>query len=140
MRYKVETKLEYNNTTEYRQCCRDLFGMKPHIYKQKINHIETHNKEKLDNESQDELAYDDLAVTEMIDYIYNETIDLPIFNKLYILAASVMLSEDPEIGIAVLFSYDYMKIFHECLIEFFLFNKLDDNFKPYRELIITLSS
>ena len=38
---------------------------------------------------------------------------------IYIKAAGFMMSEDPGIGLAVLFSYDYFALFHLVLCDYF---------------------
>jgi hypothetical protein len=54
------------------------------------------------------------------------------------MAALRMFSEDIDIGLAVLFSYDYMQLFHLCLVEFF-YDRFNKDFEPYRELVKLLS-
>ena len=62
-----------------------------------------------------------------LDNIYLKTHNIEIFNELYTLAASKMISVDPEIGLAVLFSFTYFEIFHQCLTFYFHQDKIDDN-------------
>lgn len=139
MRYRVETVVNYTNSQEYRQCCRDLFEMNSETYEKNIHNIENHNKEELDQESRDELAYDEGAISKMMDFVFECTKGLKEFDDLYKMAARRMLSEDPDIGLAILFSYDYMQLFHLCLIEFFSDKLNHRNFEPYRELVKQLS-
>ena len=49
--------------------------------------------------------------------IYDSYENHPV-KKLYDAGASKMLSENREIGLAVLFSYDYMKYFHSCVVDY----------------------
>ena len=134
MHYRVETPVEYNNTEQYRQCIRALFEMDQTVYEQRIKDIENHNQEVLDDITRDEMSYDDAAAIQVMDYVYFCTKDVVEFKELYYKAALRMFSEDPNIGIAVLFSYDYLQLFHLCLVEFFS-EKFIVSFEPYRELV-----
>ena len=49
-------------------------------------------------------------------------------------SASKMFSEDENIGLAVLFSYDYFNLFHLCLVDFFEKHKLDEKNNYYINL------
>jgi len=106
---------EYLGTSEsgnasYRQCLRDFF----------IMNLPTDIPTDIDDESQDELLYDTFAVKSGLEFIYQQTKEDARFIVLYQLSAGQMLSEDREIGLAVLFSYDYFQPFFHCLKTFFL--------------------
>lgn len=58
-----------------------------------------------------------------LDEIYESTKDQEILQDFYIKAAGFMMSEDPGIGLAVLFSYDYFSLFHYVLCDFY--NKIE---------------
>ena len=116
MKYPINIVVKYSNDKEYRNCLRQIFSM---------NTNSTWNDSDitdLDEVSQDELLYDFYASTNFLDFIYDETKNNTSFIELYSLAASVMISTDTNIGLAVLFSYDYFIYFHKCLCIFF-----DDN-------------
>lgn len=134
MRYRVETPVNYTNTVQYRQCIRALFEMDQKVYENRIREIENHNQEIMDDETRDEMSYDDAASMKVLDYVYNCTKDLVEFKELYSKAALRMFSEDPNIGIAILFSYDYLQLFHLCLVKFYK-DEFNADFEPYRELI-----
>ena len=119
MRYRVETVVKYSNTPEYRQCCRELFAMNPDVYQTNIARIERHNQEELDPETRDEMAYDGDIVNATMEYVLECTKGVPELMELYRMAAATMISEDVGLGIAVLFSYDYMQMFHLCLVDFY---------------------
>ena len=68
----------------------------------------------LDDETRDEMLFDENQVSKGLDYVYNLTKTNDHFNDLYYSAAKVMFSEDPNIGIAVLYSYDYFIFFYLC--------------------------
>ena len=73
----------------------------------------------LDEETKDELLFDNEAISKTMDFIYEKTHNNILFKELYSIAASKMFSEDLQIGLAVLFSYDFFEKFHLCLIDFF---------------------
>jgi len=107
------THVEYATTTEYRELLRTIFNMNPE------NFPEESKDEEIDDESRDEFAYDEAAAAIAMDYVFQSTQDNPLFQKLYQLAANKMLSEDPSIGLSILFCYDYLDVFHKCLVDYF---------------------
>jgi len=68
------------------------------------------------NEGED---YDESAANMALDYVYLKTKNHPVFQEIYTLASTQMMSEDPEIGLAVVFSYDYLIPFHAILVAHF---------------------
>ena len=115
--YPVDIFIEYNSTREYRASLRKLFSMDAKNYVDKINLIK--QSEILDEETEDELAYDEESSSKIMDYVFEKTKENSGFDKLYELAAGRMFSTDRTIGLAVLFSYDYLQHFHVCLVEYF---------------------
>jgi hypothetical protein len=138
MEYPLDIKIEYTNTSEYRECLRNLFKMNKNKFQEKINDIENHNKEKLDDITKDEISYDNNAVILMMEYTFNKTKNIDEFKELYKLAALRMFSEDLTIGQAVLFSYDYLYYYHYCLVEIFN-NRFHKDFELYKKLVKLLS-
>ena len=138
MEYPLNIKIEYTNTSEYRECLRNLFKMNKNSFQEKINNIENHNKEKLDDITKDEISYDNDAAILMMEYTFNKTKNIDEFKKLYKMAALRMFSEDLTIGQAVLFSYDYLYYYHYCLVEIFN-NRFHKDFELYKNLIKLLS-
>ena len=65
-----------------------------------------------------ETGFDNEMIDRTLDKIYLKTKAQPLFQKVYVKAASFMLSENPEIGLAVLFAYDNLPLFHPVLVEF----------------------
>ena len=107
--YNAElTDIRYSNDIEYRNCLRRLFYM---------NRIESDYTD-VDIVTQDENDYDMDSSSKAMDYVYGITSHHPQFQQLYDIAASKMLSTDREIGLAVLFSYDYMALFHNCILSY----------------------
>lgn len=123
--YPINLVVRYNNTLEYRQSLRLLFSMSDSKYPAL--------DEDIDEVSRDELEYDEEAAKQAMDYVFRTTKKNPIFNELYLLAAARMFSTDPEIGLSVLFSYDYLEIFHYCLVSFYDKTVLSDRIIPFDE-------
>jgi len=107
--YDLKKDVYYSNTTDYRKCLRELFHMKC-IFNPEL--------EDIDEETKDELLYDEERMSFVMDELYNATKNNDCFNELYDLAAATMFSTDRTIGQAVLFSYDYLCYFHNCLASF----------------------
>lgn len=113
----------YNDDKSYRQSLRLLFNMRENIQKD------------LDEITQDEQNYDLEAANKAMDYVYSKTKDNVHFQKLYDCAAAKMFSTDHEIGLAVLFSYDNLIQFHNCIVEYLLEPKrFDDESASYIEM------
>ena len=122
------TQIQYTNNIEYRNCLRQLFHM---------THMK--NDDDIDVVTQDENNYDNDASTIAMDYIYKITKDSVPIQQLYDIAASKMFSIDREIGLAVLFSYDYMSLFHDCILSFIKApDKFDENNKAYCALLLKI--
>ena len=119
--YNINYNVYFESNKQYRKCLRDVFYMNMNNIDTSLNEIED-----LDDETEDELLYDHTAITKGLDYVFNLTKNNEHFMDLYISAASCFFSEDPNIGISVLFSYDYFQQFHLCLVDFFN-NKFDIN-------------
>jgi hypothetical protein len=94
--------------------------------------------EGLDEETQDELLYDEKTMSIIMDEIYDATKNNDLFNELYDLAAARMFSTDRTIGQAVLLSYDYLCFFHNCLASF-LKDEFDNKNEYYLLLKIKLT-
>jgi len=97
--------VQYENDSQYRACLRQMFCM---ITPKDLD-------AELDIITMDENDYDEAATSKAMDFVYEKTRKNPQFLHLYDQAAAKMLSEDREIGLAVLFSYDYMALFHNCI-------------------------
>jgi hypothetical protein len=92
--------------------------MNAEVYNNNVNKLETANNETLDDETRDEISYDDNSANKTLDYVFELTKLHPLFNTVYLSAAAKMISTDTSIGIAVLFSYDYFEEFHKCIVLF----------------------
>jgi hypothetical protein len=73
----------------------------------------------IDPISRDELEYDEKSADIAMQYVMNHTQNEALFAPIYEQAASFMFSTDANIGLAVLFSYDYLLLFHNCLRDYF---------------------
>ena len=110
MTYNTNLILNYSDDFGYRQSIRDVFGM---------NCSPDSVDGDYDAVTRDELMYEADAISAGLDDIYARTKDVPEFQEIYTICAGFMLSVDPNIGLAVVFSYDYFDKFHPCLVDFF---------------------
>lgn len=94
----------YTSNTEYRKSVRDFCKMNcPKI-----------DFKDYDEETFDEMLYDALASKNTMDFIYQKTREHPLWQDIYDKAAAKFLSEDREIGLSVLFCYDFFWYFKNC--------------------------
>jgi hypothetical protein len=112
--YPTDMKISYKDDIEYRKIFRILFQMTCNIIS-----VTDDNQEDIDEITLDEWNYDSESTTRFMDLIYDSTRVNPIFQDLYKKSAGLMLSEDYEIGLAILFSYDYLVLFHLVLCDYF---------------------
>ena len=112
--YPIEFHIQYTNDKEYRSTIRTLCNMSSNIVA-----LSQPLDEDIDEITRDEWDYDQDAITKLLDFVYSSTVNEPILNAIYQTAAGFMLSEDPNIGLAVLFSYDYLMDFHPVLCDYF---------------------
>jgi hypothetical protein len=112
------TKISYNNNTEYRNTLRSVFHMNMSELLKKQRELYT-NFDTFDEETRDELLFDDNAIEQGLNFLYEKTRNYKEFTDNYLIAAGFMFSENPEIGLAVLLSYDYFSLFYSGLVAFF---------------------
>lgn len=105
--FDFDNSATYNSNMEYRDFLRDIFFM--NLPKN------PENPDDIDNETLDENNYDEDVISRTMDVLFELTKGNGLFQQLYVSAAAKMLSEQLEIGQAVLFSYDYLPLFHKCL-------------------------
>jgi hypothetical protein len=131
--YPIHQRIQYSNDTEFRQSIRSVFGMNEQT------HITT--DPHLDEISKDEMNFDDTQVEEWTKWVSMETAQCYELQELYKLAAATMMSLDTEIGLAVLFSFDYFKDFHSTLCAYFADRTIDlDMLQCYERLWNRLST
>jgi hypothetical protein len=103
-----------------------------------MNCVSIDDLNDIDEETKDELLYDEQKTSIVMDELYNATKHNELFNELYDLAAATMFSTDRTIGQAVLLSYDYLCYFHNCLASF-LKGEFDNKNEYYLLLKIKLT-
>ena len=112
-KYNTETLLiQYTDNFTYRNTLRSLFGMNS-------NKTDIENQyDTIDNETLDELDYDDDRMCKIMSELFELTKDNALFQSLYDLAAAKLFSVDRQLGQGILFSYDYLYLFHACMCVF----------------------
>lgn len=78
--------IQYSNDVEYKT----------------VLHYLCHNRNDLERQ-----------LTLALDFIWENTHDLPEFAELYKMGAAEMVSEDGTIGLAIMFSYDHLRDFYQ---------------------------
>jgi hypothetical protein len=126
----------YSSDEEYRAFLRRLMQMDPTKFYETEDIKCDPTDPKVSSETIDEYNYDCNAVNVYLDGVYKTTKDHPQFQRLYLAAAALMFSVDPEIGLAVLMSYDYLAWFHSSY-NAFLSNpsEFTENEEYYSKLI-----
>ena len=102
----------YSSDKEYRAFLRKIIQMDPAKFYETEEIKCDPTDPKVSEETIDEYNYDSAAVGIYLDRLYAKTKDHPEYQELYKLAAALMFSENPEIGLAVLMSYDYLAWFY----------------------------
>lgn len=127
--YLYYLDIQYENDFQYRKCLRNVFCM---ISRESLD-------KDLDEVTMDENNYDEEKSKKAMDYVYSRTTNHPLFNHLYEKAAALMFSVDKSIGLCVLFSYDYLHCFHNCLKCFFQEpEQFNEKSHPYQDLVKAL--
>lgn len=113
----LPSAIMYDNDNEYRNVIRNVFNFDRNTFYD--YHGKIKNLNEVDPISKDELLYDSEAVTHSMNFIYNATKNNGEFSEMYLKAAARMFSTDPQIGQAVLCSYDTFHWYYSC-VWFFL--------------------
>jgi hypothetical protein len=113
--YPTEFRVQYANDKEYRAIIRTLCNMTSNI----VALSQSDQDEDIDEITRDEWDFDQDAIAKLFNFIDSVTSKEPLFDEIYKKAAGFMLSEDSSIGLAVLFSYDYLTVFHPVLCDYF---------------------
>jgi hypothetical protein len=108
--FDINMDVAYQSNEQYRATLRRMFFMDISMCALTL--------ESIDEETRDELTYDESTVSAVMDKLFDLTKSHPLFQYLYDAAAAKMISTNREIGQAVLFSYDYLPLFHKCLASF----------------------
>ena len=127
IKYNTHLEIVYTNNAEYRECIRKLFHMK---YVWPSDDL----PDDLEDETRDEMNYDETQMTKTLDQLFALTENHPLFQELYDLAAARMFSTDRPTGQAILLSYDFLWIFHKIMSGFLLSTHLAESNEHYLEL------
>ncbi len=115
----------YRNNKEYRKALQELCFLRyPDTFP------EGDYPEGTDPESCHEMTYDLENMTYALDFIWHNTRKHPLFIDVYKLTAEEMFTEDLEVGLAILFSYDYLKYFYPVFREYMVLNEYFDERHP----------
>ena len=108
--------IEYKTNKDYRLLIRTIFRMD--IDKVKLDLEKLYDVSQMDEETYDELVYDNDKMFIVLNDLYVITKKNKLFKELYDLAAAKMFSTLREIGQSILFSYEYLYLFHPCMCVF----------------------
>ena len=102
----------YDSDQTYRAFLRQIMQMDPTKFYETEDIQCDPSDPRVSEETIDEYNYDGAAVAKYLDGVYDLTKTRKEFQRLYTAAAALMFSEKPDIGLAVLFSYDYLACFY----------------------------
>jgi hypothetical protein len=126
--FDINMEASYQSNEQYRATLRRMFFMDVSMCALTL--------ESIDEETRDELTYDESTVSAVMDKLFDITKGHPLFQYLYDAGAAKMISTNREIGQAVLFSYDYLPLFHKCLASFI---RNPEDFNESNEYYVSLS-
>ena len=121
--------VRYTTNKEYRQAIRDFCNM---------NTIALEFETDVDDETYDELQFDMDSMKQSMDIIFEMTKDNKYWTILYEKAAAKFFSTHNEIGLSVLFSYDYFSKFVDCWNWFLEGKEFNENTNCYITLLNAL--
>jgi hypothetical protein len=116
--YNYKIPVQYTDTKEYRECFRNAFFIDTERILDEMQRIYP-NFDSFDHETKDELLFDEPKVNSAMGDILTMTMFAEPFREFYKKAASFVISEVPDIGLAILLAYDYFQYFHAVLVEWF---------------------
>ena len=127
--YPTQLNIQYSTDQEYRKCLRDVFQMDSTQFPD-VKDMD------LDQVTADEMMYDEKAASRTMEHVFENTFQHKDFILLYEKAASFMFSIDTNIGLTILFGYDYLDLFHPLLSGFFsnMDNKTLSSMSEYKLL------
>lgn len=129
--YNTDYKtIDYNNNREYRECLRRVFYMTCNL-----DNLIQENPD-YDDETLDEELYENENTITAIDNIFERTKDNCVFQKMYLHAAGKLISERMDLGMVVLFSYDFFENFHSCLVKFLNDGILHENDENVQNILM----
>jgi len=123
--------VKYSTNKEYREVIREFCKMNCEKLPDDLDDI--------DEETQDEMMFDSLACQLVMNEIFEKTKDHPLWQNIYDKTAAKFFSSDREIGLSVLFCYDFFPAFHDCWKSFLEYpEKFDETNEYYQTLIQTI--
>jgi hypothetical protein len=115
----------YENNEEYRNVLKELCYLR---------YPDTFPKgdypEDTEPESRHEMTYDLKNMTYALDFIWHHTKTSGLFTNLYKTAAAELFTEELEVGLALMFSYDYLCYFYPVFREYMILDKQLDETHP----------
>jgi len=123
--YNYKIPVEYIDTTEYRECFRQAFRIDTERILAEMKRIYPQFDE-FEEETKDELLFDEPKVNEIMGDILTMTMFAEPFREFYKRAASFVISDVPDIGLAILLAYDFFRDFHSVLVEWFEWLELQE--------------
>lgn len=110
-------KIHYTNTKEYRQVLRQIFDIpvSARTYYGDVDIGMYSDVDIEDEETKDELNYDDSLMEKGMEEWFLKTHHQTSFKELYLFAAGRMFSTDLRIGQAVICSYDTFSLYYTCI-------------------------
>jgi len=114
--------ISYQSNKEYRHWIRRIFHFTKDAksYYADLTENDMISADNIDDESKDEMEFDDINMERGLDFLFEKTKDDVIFEELYLLAAATMISTDIKIGQVILCSYDFFHLYYTCLWYFFM--------------------
>ena len=73
MNYNTNFTVDYNNDNQYRKCLRIVFNMDLTTSSNYIKYLEKMNDETFDEETEDEMLFDNDSVVKGLSFIYDKT-------------------------------------------------------------------
>lgn len=123
--------IKYTTNKEYRKVIREFCKMNCED--------KTDFSDDIDEETRDEIMFDSLSCQLVMNDIFDKTKKHPLWQKIYDKAAAKFFSTDREIGLSVLFCYDFFPGFHDCWKSFLEHpEKFDETNEYYQTLMITM--
>lgn len=117
--YNHNIPVQYSDNAEYRECFRRVFSIDTRQVLERLKTTYADTWDTFEDETKDELMFDEDQVNAVMCDIMDNTADYVPFRELYKLAAACMISQDLDIGLSILLSYDYFQEFHAVLAEWF---------------------
>lgn len=122
-------EMKYNDNKQYRDCLRRAFYMTCDL-----EHLMEENPD-YDDETLDEELYENDKTKRALDYVFEKTKGNPIFQKMYLHAAAKLICEQLDLGMTLLFSYDFFATFHKCLVKFLNDSVLSEDDEDVKEIL-----